>query len=155
MKSNEKKLICVLLIILVIVAVVFFITRREGSQEDTQQNVESNAVVEEFVQVLDNGVKLNTSTKLNETKTVNGLEIGNIQLTNANGQSVLLADVTNNSGAATELTLLDIILLDKDGNELGKVGGIISPLEVGGKTQLNASTMMDYANAYDFQIVIK
>lgn len=156
MKSSEKKLVIILLVILAIIAVVFFITRRwNAGEENVIQNTESNAVVEEFVQVLEDGTKLNTSTKLSETKNVNGLEIGNIQLTNSNGQTVLLADVTNNSGAATDLTLLDIILLDKDGNELGKVGGIISPLEVGGKTQLNASMMMDYANAYDFKIIIK
>lgn len=156
MKSSEKKLIIILLVILVIVAIIFFIARRgKNGEENTVQNTQNNTVVEEFVQVLEDGTKLNTSTKLSETKKVNGLEIGNIQLTNSNGQTVLLADVTNNSGAATDLTLLDIILLDKAGNELGKVGGIISPLEVGGKTQLNASMMMDYSNAYDFKIIIK
>ena len=154
MKKQEKRMILILLIILVIVVIIFFATRGE-KQENISENTEDNTVVEEFVQVLDDGTKLNTSTKLNETKTVDGLEIGNIQLTNQNDQTVLLADVTNNSGKATDVILIDIILLDKQGNELGIVGGIISPLAIGETTQLNTSMMIDYANAYDFKIVIK
>ena len=78
-----------------------------------------------------------------------------MQLTEQNGQSVLLADVTNNSGKATNLTIVDVVLLDKNGQEIITVGGIISPLQAGEKTQFNTSMTLDYANAYDFKIVIK
>lgn len=155
MKPNEKKLILILLIITVIVAIIFFATREKKNTEDTNTAVEENNVVEEFVQVLEDGTKLNTSTKLNEAKEVNGLKFENIQLTEQNGQSVLLADVTNNSDKTTDLTLVDVVLLDKDGNEIVTVGGIISPLQAGEKTQFNTSMTLDYANAYDFRIVIK
>lgn len=155
MKPNEKKLILILLVITVIVAIIFFATREKKNTEDTNTTVEENNVVEEFVQVLEDGTKLNTSTKLNEAKEVNGLKFENIQLTEQNGQSVLLADVTNNSDKTTDLTLVDVVLLDKDGNEIVTVGGIISPLQAGEKTQFNTSMTLDYANAYDFRIVIK
>lgn len=155
MKPNEKKLILILLVITVIVAIIFFATREKKNTEDTNMTVEENNVVEEFVQVLEDGTKLNTSTKLNEAKEVNGLKFENIQLTEQNGQSVLLADVTNNSDKTTDLTLVDVVLLDKDGNEIVTVGGIISPLQAGEKTQFNTSMTLDYANAYDFRIVIK
>lgn len=155
MKSNEKKALIILgVVVIVIIAIVFFVTRPKTENGDANIGTE-NKVVEEFVQTLEDGTKLNTSTKLSETKTVNGLKIGNIQLTNKNNQSVLLADVENVSGKDTKVTIVDIVLVDKNGAELGKVNGIIGNLKAGEKTQLNTSTMIDYANAYDFRIVIK
>ena len=155
MSKNEKKGITILVIVaIIIIGIIFFATR--GKKEEVVENTtENNAPVEEFVQVLEDGTKLNTSTKLNETKKVNGLEFGNIQLTMQNGQSVLLADVKNTGSKATELTLVDVTLLDKEGNTIVKVGGIIAPLEAGASTQFNTSMTLDYANAYDFKVEIK
>lgn len=152
MKKNEKKMIIILLIVLVIAIIIFVVNKNKNKNENIQ---EENNTVEEFVQVLEDGTKLNTSTKLNEAKEINGLKFENVQLTEQNGQSVLLADVTNNSGKTTDLTLVDVILLDKNGNEIVKVAGIISPLQPGAQTQFNTSMTLDYANAYDFKIVIK
>lgn len=154
MKSNEKKMIAGLLLILLILIIIVVVNKNKkvSKSEDT---VEENSTVEEFVQVLDDGTKLNTSTKLNEAKEVNGLKFENIQFTEKNGQSVLLANVTNNSGKETKFTLVDVILYDKNGNEIAKVGGIVSPLQPGAKTQFNSSMTLDYANAYDFKIIIK
>ena len=105
--------------------------------------------------MLEDGTKLNTSTKLSETKTVDGLKIGNIQLTMQNGQSVLLADAENDTGKDIDIMLLDIILLDKNGNELTTIAGIVGDLKVGEKQRLNSSVTSDYANAYDFKVVAK
>ena len=153
MKSNEKKMIAILLVILLISIIIVVVNKNKkvSKSEDTEEN----STVEEFVQVLDDGTKLNTSTKLNEAKEVNGLKFENIQFTEKNGQSVLLANVTNNSGKETKFTLVDVILYDKNGNEIAKVGGIVSPLQPGAKTQFNSSMTLDYANAYDFKIIIK
>ena len=150
MKNNEKKVLAVLVAITIIVIIIFIATR-----EKKNETVEENKVEEEFVEVLEDGTKLNTSTKLNQAKDVNGLRFENIQFTEQNGQSVLLADVTNNTGKATDFTLVDVILLDKNGKEIVTLGGIISPLQPGAKTQFNTSMTLDYANAYDFKIVIK
>ncbi|MEI3394529.1 MAG: FxLYD domain-containing protein [Clostridia bacterium] len=153
MKDNEKKMLIILLIILVIAIIIFVVNKNKKGNNN--ENAEENNTVEEFVQVLEDGTKLNTSTKLSEAKEVNGLKFENMQLTEQNGQSVLLADVTNNSGKATNLTIVDVVLLDKNGQEIITVGGIISPLQAGEKTQFNTSMTLDYANAYDFKIVIK
>ena len=154
MKKNEKRIILILLAILLIVIVIFAVTKNKKGNNNDNTEVE-NKPVEEFVQVLEDGTKLNTSTKLNESRDVNGFKFENIQFTEQNGQSVLLADVTNNTGKATDYTLVDVILLDKTGKEIVKLGGIISPLQPGEKTQFNMSTTLDYANSYDFKIVIK
>ena len=97
-------MIFILLVILVIAIVIFAVSKNKKGNENENTQVE-NKPVEEFVQVLDDGTKLNTSTKLNQAKDVNGLKFENIQFTEQNGQSVLLADVTNNTGKATDFTL--------------------------------------------------
>ena len=79
----------------------------------------------------------------------------NMQLTEQGSQTVLLADVTNTSSSATDLQLVDVTLLDKEGKEIITVGGIISPLQPGAKTQFNTSMTLDYANTYDFKIELK
>ena len=152
MKKKEKRMILILLVVLVIAVVIFVVSK---NKKGNKENTEENKVVEEFVQVLEDGTRLNTSTKLNEMKKFEGLEFGNIQLTNSNGQSVLLADVKNTTQAETGLMLVDVTLYDKNGNELGTVGGIISPLKPGESKQFNTSMTIDYANAYDFKVTKK
>ena len=155
MKEKEKRgLIILILVAIAIITTLAIITNRKG-KEVNSDSTEEDKVVEEFVQVLEDGTKLNTSTKLSETKTVDGLKIGNIQLTMQNGQSVLLADAENDTGKDIDIMLLDIILLDKNGNELTTIAGIIGNLKAGEKQQLNSSVTSDYANAYDFRVVIK
>ena len=152
MKKKEKRMILILLVVLVIAVVIFVVSK---NKKGNKENTEENKVVEEFVQVLEDGTRLNTSTKLNEMKKFEGLEFGNIQLTNLNGQSVLLADVKNTTSAETGLMLVNVTLIDKNGNELGTVGGIISPLKPGESKQFNTSMTIDYANAYDFKVTKK
>lgn len=155
MKEKEKRgLIILILVAIAIITTLAIITNRKG-KEVNSDSTEEDKVVEEFVQVLEDGTKLNTSTKLSETKTVDGLKIGNIQLTMQNGQSVLLADAENDTGKDIDIMLLDIILLDKNGNELTTIAGIVGDLKAGEKQQLNSSVTSDYANAYDFRVVIK
>ena len=150
MKKKEKRMILILLVALVI-AIILFVT----SKNKSENKVEENKVEEEFVQVLDDGTKLNVSSKLNQMKKFEELEFGNIQLTNSNNQSVLLADVKNTSSTATKMMLVNVTLYDKNGNELGTVGGIIPSIQPGESKQFNTSMQIDYANAYDFTITKK
>ena len=124
MKSKEKKFILVLLVILVVVIIVK--VRSGGTDENgnigkAKKAKGNNQVVEEYVETLDDGTKLNKSESLKQVKMLGSLEFRNIQLTNKNGQTVLLADVKNTGATATEMQLVDIVILDKNGTELGKV----------------------------------
>ncbi len=155
MKKKEKRLILILIAILVVVLIIGLFIKKNRNEENGVQSQQNTATDEKFVQVLEDGTKLNKSSKLNETKNVEGIEISNIQFTYKDGQTVLLADVTNNSGKAIDMTLLNIKLLDEQENEIITIGGIISPMQVGETTQLNAGMTMDYANAYDVEITFK
>lgn len=155
MKKKEKRLILILIAILVVVLIIGLFIKKNRNEENGVQSQQNTVTDEKFVQVLEDGTKLNKSSKFNETKNIDGIEISNIQFTYKDGQTVLLANVTNNTGKAVDITLLDIKLLDEQGNEIVTVGGIISPMQVGETTQLNASMTMDYANAYDVEITLK
>lgn len=157
MKKKEKRMILILLVVLVIAIVAFIISKNanKGNKGTENNTTEENTAVEEFVEVLEDGTKLNTSEQLSKTKQVGAYKFENMQLTEQGSQTVLLADVTNTSSSATDLQLVDVTLLDKDGKEIIKVGGIISPLQPGAKTQFNTSMTLDYANTYDFKITLK
>ena len=147
-------MIGILILITIVVFVIFIIVKNNKDHtENTNDIVQENK--EEYVQVLEDGTKLNTSTKLNETKIVDGLEIGNIQLSTTNGETTLLADVKNNTKKDINIIAIDIILYNKEGEEIVKFPGVIGNLKVGGTVKLESSTTLDFANAYDFKVVIK
>ena len=156
MKKNEKRMILILLAVLAIV-IIALVINKNAKKENKENKAETanNTVTEEFVQVLEDGTKLNTSEQLNKTKQVGAYKFENMQLTEQGSQTVLLADVTNTSSSATNMQLLDVTLLDKNGKEIVTIGGIISPLQPGAKTQFNTSMTLDYANTYDFKITLK
>lgn len=155
MKKKKKgiSIIWVLVLIIVVIIAIRLINKKnKNNNENTSAN---NSVTEKFVQVLNDGTKLNKSNKLSETKNVGDYKISNIQLTMKNNQSVLLADIKNTSKQETGTTLIDIILYDENKNEIATIPGIISPIKPGETTQLNSSITVDYANAYDFEVIIK
>lgn len=156
MRKQEKIIILILIGIIIIALGVLFL-RKNNEEKRTNKGGEMSSPIQEeqFYQELEDGIKLNTSTKLKETKTVNGLQIRNIQLTNQNNQTVLLAEVENTTGNETGETVIDVTILNKEGKELGTIGGMIAPLKAGEKTQLNISAMKDYVNASDFRVTVK
>ena len=157
---NKKKRKTILalgaIIILIIIGIILITTLSQKSKkakEELDQNQASNQ--ESYVEEIEEGIKINKSTKLNEVKEVEGLQISNIQLTTEGGMTTLLADVKNNSGAKTEVKQVEITLIREDGSEIAKITGIINELEVGATTQLNISTTSDYVEAYDFLVSVK
>ena len=148
-KSNKIIIILVIAVILIIaVVVIYLINKRKRPDEtsNTQNEVES------YVQEVEDGVKLNTSTAMNTSKTLGNLLITNIQLTNRSGMTNLLAEVVNNSEETTPLKTVEITLLSYDGEELAKLTGVINSLEPGESTELNIATTSNYITAYDFRI---
>ena len=150
MKKKEKILIILLLGIVLIMAILAIVKNQKESQKNIVEGINEE---EEFTRILEDGTKLNVSTKLNETKMVDKLKIYNIQLTSKNDQTVFLADVE--SSEDKEITLVDRVLLNKNGNELTTITGLIGKTKAGGVQQLNCVVTSDYANAYDFKVIVK
>ena len=157
-KINKNQVIRIIILLIVIIIGIVICISLLNLKQDTNNNVTGNDTNEEkesYVEEIENGIKINKSNKLNEAKSVDGLLITNIQLTTKDGMTTLLADVSNNSAQKSNLKMIEIILLDKDGKELTRVNGIIDELEVNEKTQLNIAMTSDYIEAYDFKVEVK
>ena len=143
------------MILKLLVLVIININNNNNKTENITPQGQEEQNTESYVEEIETGLKINKSTKLNEAKEVQGLKITNIQLSTKDGMTTLLADVINNSGTKTSLKTVEITLIDKEGNELTKVTGIIDSLDVGESKQLNIGMTSDYVNAYDFKVEIK
>lgn len=158
MKKSEVKMILILLLVSVVIIGGIFLWKRSGSEGETDlggtQTGEQNTEIEEYVQQLSDGSKLNISEQLAKNKTLDGLEFSNIQLLENGGITTLLADVKNNTGAAlTEQKTVMVEVLDKQGNVITRIPGYVDPMGAGESVQLNTACGADVANAYDFRVV--
>ncbi len=154
MKKNEKRMILILVII-TIIAIIALVMMNNGKKEKQVASTdapEQEVPKEEFVDVLEDGTKLNKSEQLQKAKKLEGLDITDFQLTENNNQTVLLGTITNNTNTKQGGYVADITILDKQGKKMITVQNYIGPLEPGQSTQLNTSLNLDYANAYDFTI---
>ena len=153
MTKNEKIGIGVLILIVVIAMVVMLVIRyRKANDVENINTTEEPIAEEEFVDVLEDGTRINSSSSLHETKIFDGLEISDFQLTEKDNMTVLLGTITNNSSTAKGGYAVDIKVVDKDRNEMTTVVAYIKELQPGESTALNVSSTFDYANAYDFTI---
>ena len=150
-EKNKKTIIILLIVVIAIIAIVIYIQSRNNSADE---NLNQGNDQQSYVEEIEDGIKINKSTKLNETKEVQGLQVTNIQLTLDSGMTTLLADVTNNSGEETDVKNLEITLLREDGSEIATVSGILKELAEGETTQLNITTTSNYIDAYDFSVKV-
>ena len=155
MSKKEKQMIGVLILITVVVIIIAIIVsdgnKNKGEDEKIVSKTNNNQT-EEFVNILNDGTKLNTSDKLHETKTFDGMEISNFQLTENENVTLLLGTITNKTTTVKGGYPVNIRILDKEGKEIKTTAAYITKIEPGESTQLNTSATFDYANAYDFEI---
>lgn len=155
MKKKEKRLILVLLIILAIVVIIYVVRQNQNKGEDGTGVTGSQQIAKAegtYTETLEDGTVLNTSEEFNGTKTYNGLEISNIQYTEKNGMTVLLADVKNTSDTAHSLELVKIIVVGENGEDMAVMNSIIGDVGPGETIELNASMTGNIVNAKDFRI---
>lgn len=151
MKSKKKRILFILIIIAIIVLIVLWFAKKENHKEE-----ETNTVTENFIQLKEDGTVENISSNLKEEKELDGLRFKNIRLIEKSGQLTLFADVMNTTNQDIEAFLVNIILYDKEGKELGTILSLISPIKAGETVELKTGiTEKKYVNAYDFKIVKK
>jgi len=159
-KSNQRG-ITLIALVLIIVAVVLLggillnvMTKKQevpnNQQVGTQDKQEE--VDNEFVYEMEDGSKLNTSEEMQKTKTVGKLKISNVQLKETKGITTLLADVENTGGSETPEKMLQIEVIDKNGQVITTIRCPIDAVKPGEKVQLNTSVTADISNAYDFRV---
>ena len=156
MNKEEKRWIILLgavLIILIVLIVGLRLSKNkneEGEKEGTQVVQEGRE--EKYVEVKEDGTKVNQSNKLKEAKNFEGLKIENITIETKNNETILKADVENTTRQDTGDYAIKIKVVDDAGNEIKQIGGYINHIGPNEKTQLRIKTSYDFANAYDFTI---
>lgn len=154
MNKDEKRWIVLLVAVLVIAVVLIVGLSRSKKTEEPVKNNEVEQVQKEeaYVEVLEDGSKVNTSNKLKENKEFNGLEISNIEIVEKDNETILEADVTNQTNEAQGDYGIYLKIKDDKGNEIKKIAGYINYMGAKEKTRLSIKTSYDFANAYDFEI---
>lgn len=81
----------------------------------------------------ENGITANTSADVIKEETYEGLKFTNISLISENGYSTFTADVTNTNQTDSNINDVNIVLKDKDGNNVitlrGNIGSSLKPNE--------------------------
>ena len=150
MKKSEIRMIVIILIVGLIVIGVMLATR--GTNKKGEETTDTE---ESYTEVLEDGTRINTSEKTKKTKTVEGIEISNLQITEKDNVTIMLGRITNKSTETKEDITLKIKILDRNGKEITTVENYIGKLEAGKSTQLNTSTTYDYADMYDYEVTIE
>ena len=155
MNKNEKRWIVLLVAVLAIAVVLIVGLGMNGNRQDTAMGGQSQTQGATGTQAGDESsdyaTRVNTNEDFNATKTYNDLEISNIQLSENNGTSVLLADVTNKGDSTHEQENVKITIVGEDNSET-TVNAIIGTIEPGETIKLNTSMTADVVNAKDFKI---
>ena len=157
MRNSEKKglLLLILVAALIIVAMIIFTKptqKEEQNTNSTTQPSQTEIRQGEYTKVEQDGTVVNTSEKLKEDKMEAGFEISNISYSEKNGHTVLVADVTNMTGKDQAGFMADIVLLDKEGKEQGRIPVSITETKSGETIGIQAGITARYANAYDFKL---
>ncbi len=146
-RKSNKKIILIIALVIIIIAIIVKIVVDKSSTEAGKTNKEEN-----YVETSDNGVKKNISSKLNEDKKLDGLDITNIELKSDGHLTKLTAIVKNNTKQTKGGYPAEVIFLDNENNEITKMGVYIKELKEGESTTLNGSITFDYTNAYNINI---
>ena len=110
--------------------------------------------VSEYAVINNDGIKINTSEKLNSDKKSSEFSISHIKLTEKDNDTLLEGVITNISGHdILEEKTIKIKYVDDNGEELGIIYAVIMPLKKGEETALITSATRDYSNAYDFIVI--
>ena len=141
----------------IVIGVLVIILFNMGVIEYTNNSTVNNNLIDYNYQIVDSETKKNTSKKINESKTFEGLMISNLSFIERHSQNTMIASVKNVSGKKMDNRVkVKIILLDEENKEIGDFIGVVAPLDVDEITQLNIGTTKidEYINAYDYKVEI-
>ena len=161
-KFNIKHLIIALSILIVliiaIVIVVLVINKKEKEDEINNEleigNFETQIDMTnlENSQIREDGMKINTSSKIAEGIEFNDLLIKDITIESSGDMAVFNASVENNLGKDIEGYIIYLTFLDSNGEVIDKVETYFPDIPDGETGYISATTPKDIATADDIKI---
>lgn len=139
--SKKKKTIIIIMGIIILIAVIIGVTLVYIKYENSVK-----------VTKLKDGTIVNKSNNFKNNKTSNELTLSDIKYEYKDNETVISGKLTNNSDKEVEEKMIEVVLLDKQHNEIGIVYIYID--ELSSKTSKNVTGSIDqnYIEAYDYYI---
>ncbi len=135
--SKKNLAFIIIVILLIIIGIIIILNNNKDNNDNTTLNTEQTEVVE---------------NPIIEKKTNGTYEIYNTNLSTNSGTTKIKAIVENVSKSTTPEQFIDIVLLDKDNNELGIIKATVPTLNSGKATEISAESLKVYQNVYNFKI---
>lgn len=163
-KLNKKKIMIIaLILIVVIITIVVSVIILKNKNKKTNNEVNGNIQVGDYQTEIDmtdtenseireDGMKINTSSKISKGIEFNDILIKDIQIESSGDMAVFNASVENNLGKDIEGYIIYLIFLNKDGEEIDKVETFFPDIPEGETGFISATTPKDIATAYDLKI---
>lgn len=140
-KRNKITLLILLVVIIALIVGLIVSFNIGGKSDGITKNEEE-------------GMTANTSEGIVSETTYEGLQFSNISLISENGYSTFSADVTNTATTDSTVSDVNIVLKDKDGNEVITLrGNIGTPLKPNETRTITAVTKGKFNNATTKEIV--
>ncbi len=167
--TNVAKIVVIVLIVILIAYLLIAFSKKDEDKglkpapnttiDYNLLNVErsnGNIVMEDGTNAeVKDGVKRNTSSKLQEERTYNDMNIRDARIEATGGMSQFAATVENPYDKNIEGEFVDVVFINEDGSELARVETFFPDLEPNSTSEINASTDIDITSAYDFYIEAK
>lgn len=169
-KKSKKKvtaiislLIIIILIIVGVVVIKKIKTSKSKNKENTAEYTEKSS--EDATDLIDmnntdnseieEGVKKNTSKEISKDRNLDGMLITDIKLNAQDGLSHLTATVKNNTSKKFDGGVAKITFKNQDGSLYAELEVYIPEINAGENNAIDASTISDITNAYDFSIELE
>lgn len=157
MKDKKWWIFIGIMIITIIVLLVVFKPTEEKKNDNTNNSTATNEVTidegnNKYVEVQEDGTRLNKSEELLKTKTIDGIEISNIKVSEKDNFTEILADAKNTTDKEVEGFWVDLIFYGDNQIMIAVISVYIPQMDAKGSATLNTNVTGDYANAYTFTI---
>ena len=148
--KNKKIAFIVLFLIILIIIIITVIKINKKNNISENNNTNSS---EKFVTISESGTKTNISSKIQETKTVEGLEFSNLKIIMKNNQTFVTGKVSNSTNNSINGFYFKLTALNENGETIAETEGLLdSVISAGSSIDLETVTSKDFANCYDIQI---
>ena len=160
---NKKNAIIATIVTLVIISIVIcmFVFLKDikeknntNAKEETIVNQIPSSPKLDYVVEDKDGIRKNISSEFSKEKKVENFSITKDLFASKAEKTEIILNVKNNSEQKSELTKVEVTLLDKKGKELKKLNGIINEINPGETSMLYITASLDLTDAYDYKVEI-
>lgn len=160
---NKKNAIIATIVTLVIISIVIcmFVFLKDikeknntNAKEETIVNQIPSSPKLDYVIEDKDGIRKNISSEFSKEKKVENFSITKDLFASKAEKTEIILNVKNNSDQKSELTKVEVTLLDKKGKELKKLNGIINEINPGETSMLYITASLDLTDAYDYKVDI-